>query len=213
MKVLAFSDVHCDADAARRLVTLSESVDLVLGAGDFAVMRRGLQPLIDVLSAISTPTVVVPGNGESADELAAACEGWEACTVLHGATARVEGWDVFGLGGGIPVTPFGAWSFDLSEEEAERRVRDCPRGAVVVSHSPPYGHVDTASVGEHLGSRALLRLIETAEPTLFVCGHIHGCWGQSSSLGVTRIVNCGPEGVVLELGDSDGPTVSRPGEA
>jgi len=202
MKVLAFSDVHCDRDAAERLVSLSESVDLVLGAGDFAVMRRGLQPLIDVLSAITTPTVVVPGNGESDDELIQACSGWDACTVLHGAVARVGELEVFGLGGGIPVTPFGAWSFDLGEDEAESKAEACPAGAVVVSHSPPYGHVDTASMGEHLGSRALLRLVERTHPPLFVCGHIHGCWGQTSTVGPTRIVNCGPSGVILEL---DGP--------
>ncbi|HAN97231.1 MAG TPA: hypothetical protein DCQ98_07280, partial [Planctomycetaceae bacterium] len=33
MRLLLFSDVHCDATAASRLVELSERVDVVVGAG------------------------------------------------------------------------------------------------------------------------------------------------------------------------------------
>jgi Icc-related predicted phosphoesterase len=32
-----------------------------------------------------------------------------------------------------------------------------------------------------------------------VCGHIHESWGQESLVGGTRVVNLGPEGVVLEV--------------
>jgi len=35
----------------------------------------------------------------------------------------------------------------------------CPEGCVLVVHSPPRGHVDTSSGGEHLGSAAVLEAI------------------------------------------------------
>jgi Icc-related predicted phosphoesterase len=69
---------------------------------------------------------------------------------------------------------------------------------VLVTHSPPLGHVD-ASGGEHLGSKVVLDAIRRATPRLAVCGHIHGCWRQESTEGVTRIVNAGPEGVWVDL--------------
>lgn len=36
MKILAFSDLHCDEEAANRIVTAALEADLVIGAGDFA---------------------------------------------------------------------------------------------------------------------------------------------------------------------------------
>lgn len=198
MKLLLFSDVHCDREAARSLVERSAEADVLVCAGDLAVMRQGLQATVDVLREAEAPTVLVAGNGESDHELAAACAGWEGARVLHGSGCEIDGVAFWGLGGATPVTPFGAWSFDLSEEEAAALLADCPEGAVLVTHSPPYGHVDAAG-GQHLGSRAVLEAIERAAPRLVVCGHIHACWTQESTLGSTRIVNAGPRGVWAEL--------------
>lgn len=199
MKLLLSSDIHCDHAAARRLVEQSAEADAFVCAGDLAVMRRGLQGVVDILTDVECPAVVVPGNGESDTELADACRDWPNAHVLHGSGCEIGGVAFWGLGGGVPVTPFGAWSFDLTEKEAEALLSDCPAGAVLVTHSPPYGHVDMASGGEHLGSRAVLRAIERAEPRLVVCGHIHACWKEESRIGDTRIVNAGPEGIRVEL--------------
>ncbi len=73
-----------------------------------------------------------------------------------------------------------------------------PSAALLVVHSPPYGHVDR-SRGRNLGSRAILDAILTRAPRLAVCGHIHESWGQRSLIGDTPVMNLGPEGVVLEL--------------
>ena len=35
MKILAFSDLHCDLEAAQRIVAASGPADVVVGAGDF----------------------------------------------------------------------------------------------------------------------------------------------------------------------------------
>jgi hypothetical protein len=128
MKLLLFSDVHCDADACRRLVDLASASDVVIGAGDFARQRRGLEPVIDILRAITCPAVLVPGNGESAEELRTACSAWPSATVLHGSGTTIGGVPFFGIGGGIPVTPFGAWSYDFTEEQAAGLLADCPPG-------------------------------------------------------------------------------------
>lgn len=198
MKLLLFSDVHRDLSAAGDLVVQSAQVDLAVCAGDLATQRRGLQEVVDVLAGMEVPTVLVPGNGESDDELREACRGWEDAHVLHGSGVELEGVHFWGVGGGIPVTPFGSWSWDHSEEEGRELLAACPAGGILVSHSPPRGHVDTSD-GHHLGSRAVLEAVEEKAPRLVACGHIHDCWRQEARVGPTRIVNAGPQGMIVEV--------------
>jgi uncharacterized protein len=196
VKLLAFSDLHRDLEQGRRLVELSTDADVVVAAGDFASVHRGLEQLIDMLVVIETPTVLVPGNNETDDALREACRGWKASTVLHGERAEIGGMEFFGLGGGIPTTPW-PWSFDLDEDEAAERLAGCPDGCVLVVHSPPKGHVDGGS--RSLGSEAILRTIEEREPLVAICGHIHECAGEESAIGRTRVVNAGPDGIFLDV--------------
>jgi uncharacterized protein len=195
VRLLAFSDLHRDERQAARLTEMAADVDVVIAAGDFASVHRGLEELIDMLVVIETPTILVPGNNETDDALRAACRGWKAATVLHGEAAEVAGVPFFGLGAGVPTTPW-PWSFDLTEEEAAGLLAGCPEGGVLVVHSPPKGHVDG---DRSLGSEAILRTIEKRRPRLAVCGHIHECAGKESMAGETRVVNAGPEGVYLEV--------------
>ena len=123
MKVLAFSDLHRDLGRAADLVEHSAEADLVIGAGDFASIHEGLEETIDALAAITTPTVLVPGNNETEAALREAAAGWYAASVLHGGSAEIDGVTFFGLGAGIPVTPWD-WSFDLDEDEAAEALGD-----------------------------------------------------------------------------------------
>lgn len=193
MKALAFSDLHRDAALAGRIVELAREVDVVIGAGDFGTQHRGVEETIEQLAGIETPAVLVPGNNETDGELRAACAAWPAATVLHGEGVEVDGVAFFGLGGGVPVTPWD-WSFDLTEDEAAAKLAACPERAVLVVHSPPRGHVDNG-----IGSEAVLRTIEATAPRIVVCGHIHEQWGNESRVGETRVLNLGPRGVLLEL--------------
>lgn len=195
MKLLLFSDLHCDAPAAQAIVDRAAEVDVVIGAGDFATCRKGIEITINVLRAIDRPTVLVPGNGESVEELAAACDGWESAHVLHGTGTTIRDVPFFGLGGGVPVTPFGDWSYDFTEEQAAKLLADCPKWAVLVSHSPPQGVVDLDASGNHLGSTAVRDAIEERSPTLVVCGHVHACWRQIGQIGSSPVVNAGPHGL------------------
>jgi Icc-related predicted phosphoesterase len=191
VKLLAFSDLHRDLGQAARLVELSEEADVVAGVGDFASIHEGLGETIEALKPITKPTVLVPGNNETEAALREAAGGW--ATVLHGGGAEIEGIDFFGIGAGVPVTPW-EWSFDLTEDEAEAKLSACPENAVLLSHSPPKGHVDKG-----LGSEAVLRAAEGKRPRLVLCGHIHELWGQESRIGEARVMNLGPSGTFIDL--------------
>lgn len=198
-KLLLFSDLHADRRAAERLVQLTAEVDILVGAGDFGNARRGIGIPIEVLRAVNKPAVLVPGNAESAEELAAACTNWPRATVLHGNGAIVDGLRFFGIGGGIPVTPFGPWSYDFTEEEAQKMLAACDACDVLVSHSPPFGAVDVSSRGKQLGSTAVRAAVERLRPQLVVCGHIHESGGKQAQIGPTLVVNAGPRGMIVEV--------------
>jgi Icc-related predicted phosphoesterase len=117
MKLLVFSHIHRDQARAERLVELAHEADVVVGAGDDATMRMGLEGTIEILSAIETPTVLVPGNAENDVELCGACASWPSARVLHGQALDLAGAQFFGLAGGVPPTRF-PWSFDLDEDDA-----------------------------------------------------------------------------------------------
>jgi Icc-related predicted phosphoesterase len=140
----------------------------------------------------------VPGNNETEDALRTATEDWAAAQVLHGEAATIAGAEFFGLGAGIPTTPWD-WSFDLTDDEAAERLAGLSAGSILVVHSPPQGHCDASSTGDHLGSPAITSAISERQPRLAVCGHIHESWGERSSIGECEIANLGPSGTFFEV--------------
>ncbi|PRX35449.1 Predicted phosphoesterase [Meinhardsimonia xiamenensis] len=201
MRILAFSDLHLSRTRAEALVEASRGVDLVIGAGDFCNARAGLDQAMAMLSGLAAPLLAVPGNAESAEELRAAAP---EATVLHGEGAVIGGVRFFGLGGGVPVTPFGAWSFDLTEAAAEELLAACEAADVLVTHSPPKGVADATSAGLSVGSTAIRAAIERLQPALALCGHVHEAWRQEGRIGRTRVVNLGPFAHVFEVSPEAG---------
>jgi Icc-related predicted phosphoesterase len=199
MKLLLFSDLHADSTATHELVQRAQSVDVLVGAGDFATVRRNLPRCIDILRLVSRPTILVAGNNETTEELQATCRGWSSAHILHGSAVTIENVTFFGIGGGIPVTPFGAWSYDFTEDQARDLLANCPAGCVLVTHSPPKGAVDQSAEGQSLGSVAIREVVQRTSPRLVVCGHIHASGGQHTFIGSTPVVNAGPAGIEWQL--------------
>ena len=198
MRILAFSDLHMARNRAADIVTASSEADLVIGAGDFCNMRQGLAGARKMLSGITAPLVMVPGNAESAQELADAAP--QHAHVLHGTGMTLDGLRLFGLGYAVPQTPFGDWSCDLTEAEAAELLDRCEAADVLIVHSPPKGHGDVTSQGLSAGSVAVRDAVERVQPDLVFCGHIHDSWGYRGTIGHAQIANLGPKVQWFEVG-------------
>jgi len=193
MRILAFSDLHRDKEASRAIVAASSQADVVVGAGDFGTAGEGLADTIDILRAITIPTVIVAGNHDNLDELHLACQPWESVTVLHGGQTVVNDTVFFGLGMEVPQKALFHWNSYMSEDDAARALSNCPVGAVLVTHSPPFGGpCDLQANGAHDGSRAIKAAIADRQPRFSFCGHIHHSWGTEYEIGRCRVVNLGP---------------------
>lgn len=192
MKILAFSDLHRDKNAAWSLRDAARAADVVIGAGDFGTRGEGLADTFDILRDITVPVLVVAGNHDNLAEMQAANRGWPHLHVLHGSGVAIGGTPFFGLGYEIPATNEASWNQRLAEAEAEELLAACPDKAVLVTHSPPYGVADLQRNGRHEGSRAIRAAIERHQPQLVLCGHIHHAWGTMGAIGHSAVHNLGP---------------------
>jgi Icc-related predicted phosphoesterase len=192
MRILAFSDLHRNRDIARAIVDASGAADVVIGAGDFATMGIGLHETIGLLRAIAVPTILVAGNHDRLDELRDACRDSEAIYILHGEGVVIDGASFFGLGFEVPARRDEPWNQRLDESEAASLLHACPHGAVLVTHSPPFGVADIQTTGVHEGSRSIRDTIASSKVRLHLCGHIHHAWGMSGEIEGCPIHNLGP---------------------
>ena len=188
VRILAFSDMHLSPRCASAIRSAARDADLIIGAGDFCHCRNGLDEAMHLLQALEDDAIYVPGNAESVEELRAAT----SAAVLHGQAAERAGLSIFGLGYGVPTTPFGSWSCDLTEDEAEALLAGMKNADILISHSPPKGLADLTSTGHSVGSAAVRAAIERDQPGLCLCGHIHDSWGKSGFIGRTAVHNLGP---------------------
>lgn len=192
MKVLAFSDLHRDKDAAYALLAASTDANVVVGAGDFATKHIGATDTLDILEQCRVPVILTHGNHDDPDEVQRICAQHPNLHYLHGAAMTVNGVSFFGLGGEIPSRNSFSWNAAETEEQAAKMLEKCPPNAVLVTHTPPHGIADLQKNGDHEGSDAILEATMTAEPKILFCGHIHHAWGSSGQIGETAVHNLGP---------------------
>ncbi|MBQ7739336.1 MAG: metallophosphoesterase [Desulfovibrionaceae bacterium] len=102
---------------------------------------------------------------------------------------------MFGVGGSI-FTPFATPSefsesdFALWLERCWKKAQNYPH-TILVSHNPPFDTLcDRINSGQHVGSTAVKEFIESEQPDLCICGHIHESRAQTK-IGRTYIVNPG----------------------
>ncbi len=197
MKLLIFSDIHNDAVALTRLMSIE--ADYYFCAGDLVNWARGLDAMGDIMKARADRMYVIPGNHESAAQIAAFCEKF-GFHDFHGEKMSIAGFNVVGLGYSNP-TPFDTPG-EYSEEELETKLHtfDGLAPCVAICHAPPFGtSLDRITNLKHAGSRAMREFIRREQPRYFFCGHIHEAAGAQDKLGETSAMNVGKKGYLLDF--------------
>ncbi len=197
LKLLIFSDIHGDWKALERL--LDTDADYYIAAGDQVTWARGYERCGEILSTRADRMYVLPGNHESADQVAGMCAR-HGLHDFHGRHFQAGRWHIAGLGYSSP-TPF-----DTPGEYSETQLHDRLlrfsdlKPLVLVCHAPPYRTaLDRIREGVHAGSSAVAQFIEEQQPEYFFCGHIHEAAGTAVHIGATRARNVGKQGHLLEL--------------
>ncbi len=197
MRLLIFSDIHNDWKALEKL--LATEADYYIAAGDQVTWAKGLERCGEILQTRGDKVYVLPGNHESADQVANMCARFGMHN-FHERHFQVGQWQVAGLGYSNP-TPFNTPGEYSETQLADRLQRFSElRPLVLVCHTPPYGtELDRIRSGLHAGSSAVRDFIQKHQPEYFFCGHIHEAEGVQVEIGKTRAANVGKKGYLLEL--------------
>ncbi|MGA9119568.1 MAG: metallophosphoesterase [Bacteroidota bacterium] len=207
MRILALSDIHGAFETMRKIISAEHSADAIVLAGDLTT--RGspadLQEVLEKATAFHLPVLAILGNMDPP----ALARPLEATGLsLHG-----SGRTVGGVGfAGVSASPFSPLHTpnEVADEELGKQaekgwamIQQCLH-KVLVAHTPPFGSAtDRIHTGAHAGSPSIRRFIETHQPAVVICGHIHEARGKEV-IGKTQVVNCGPafEGsyAIVEIG-------------
>ena len=196
-KLLIFSDIHNDWKALDRI--LSVEADYYIAAGDLVTWGKGLERGGQMLKTRGEKVWVLPGNHESAGQIAELCEK-NGLNDLHRRTFTVGEYAIAGLGYSSP-TPF-LTPGEYSEAQLAEYLAPFAdlQPLVLICHAPPYGtELDQIRPGIHGGSTAVRDFIQLHQPAHFFCGHIHEAEGVSIEMGRTHAHNVGKEAYLLEL--------------
>jgi len=197
MKLQIFSDIHNDWKTLERV--LNVEADYYIAAGDQVTWGKGLERCGEILATRGDKVYVLPGNHESADQVAGMCA---RCGLhdFHGRHFQVGNWHVAGLGYSSP-TPFNTPGEYAETQIAERLERFAElKPLALICHAPPFGTaLDEVRPRLHAGSTAVRDFIGKYQPEHFFCGHIHEAEGVEIVMGKTRARNVGKAGYLLEL--------------
>jgi uncharacterized protein len=194
MRILALSDIHGAYKLAKKILDLEPAIDVVVLAGDLTTRGSATEALdaIRELGSAAPHLLAVAGNMDSL-EIDRSFD--EEGVGINGRGVVINEVGFFGVSGGtksILHTPF-----ELTEDELMATARrgwehvSEARTKVFTPHTPPYGtKLDVIRTGAHVGSTAVREFVETHQPDLLICGHIHESSGEDY-LGKTRMVNCG----------------------
>jgi len=197
MRLQIFSDIHNDLAALRRL--LEADADYYVAAGDLVSWARGLDACGEVLRAKAGKVWALPGNHESAEQIAELCTKF-GLRNIHEQLFEEGGRQFAGLGYSSP-TPFHTPGEFTEAQLAERLNRFAGvEKLILICHAPPFDtQLDQVKQGLHAGSRSVREFIDKNQPEYFFCGHIHEGEGRQIRMGATTAVNVGKRGYLLEI--------------
>jgi Icc-related predicted phosphoesterase len=202
MKILFFVDTHGSNGSMRRLKEKSQDVDLLVCAGDFTVFENDMTSILREFDEIGKPVLIIHGNHETSSGVMIECEQLKNLHFIHKTYFILNDLVFYGFGGG---------GFSVRDEsfthDAELFIREFKNlidrdgkkyRLVLITHAPPYGTM-LDDLGGHVGNKSVAEFIRRHEPILAVSGHIHETSGADDKLNNTRMINPGPNGMILDL--------------
>jgi Icc-related predicted phosphoesterase len=184
MRIVFISDTH----NLHHGLSVPEG-DMVIHSGDFMNSGRHeheLSSFIDFYSSFPHKhKLVVPGNhdfwAEKYPEDTKRRFKEKDITFLIHQSVIIEGLKFYG----DPYQPwFYDWAFNLKRgEELRKNWEKVPDDTdILITHSPPYGHLDRVILGNtSVGCEELKKRIDVVKPIISCFGHIHEAYGKEKT--------------------------------
>jgi len=190
LRLAVASDIHGDYVMTRRfgMTILSLKVSAIIIAGDIG---PNTEKVLSYLSQLEIPIYAVLGNDDLPTDVYI-LEGTPYALNIDGECIDVGPVEIIGLSGN-PGSGLASPDEKKMEATLQKAFAKASKQVVLVSHLPPYRVLDLATrhseKGEHIGSKAVRKIIEQYKPILCVCGHVHKDGGKRTFLKDTEVIN------------------------
>jgi uncharacterized protein len=196
MKILALADTHASSKELDKVFEkLKEKPDLIVCCGDLSWFGEGLVKITEELDKVGIPVLMVHGNHESKQEMENLDKKYKNVLNMHCGMSEFGDYVFFGHGGG---------GFLQTDPGFEKIIKTVQKGLpkknlIFITHAPPFNtKLDKLPHG-HVGSKSYRKFIEKVKPRIALCGHIEENNYVTDKLGLTRLINPGPGGTIIEL--------------
>jgi Icc-related predicted phosphoesterase len=198
MKILAVSDLHGDAESAKRLAKEAEKekVDMILVLGDISVFGDLEKGMIGPFVATKKRVAFVSGNHDMPGIADVLVEKYKITDLEHEAFVyRHIG--VFGSGGSN-VGPNYVDDKEIFDNLSNgfRYVSGAERTIMATHIHPSKSLIEKFSFP---GSKAVRKAIDKFKPDIHICGHIHEMEGFEERIGKTIVFSVGKRGKIIEI--------------
>ncbi len=200
LRLLAASDLHSDSNLAKRLAAKAEeeNVDLVVLCGDITQQETSTQGLIGPFIQKNKKVILIPGNHESLATADSLAEIYGA-TNLHGSSIKFKDVGFFGCGAAnTGVNRLKETEIYGLLKKGFDYIKDMKKKIMVTHVHPKGGYIEKFSSFVE-GSIGVTKAIKEFKPDILLCGHVHEASGIEEKLGLTRVINVGREGVIIEI--------------
>ena len=177
MKIICFSDTHRCIDGLN-----IPNADVVICAGDFC-NNGSFEDVIAFNKWFSKlpakHKIVVAGNHDVSFEKNLAISKTfldNDIIYLQDELIKIEKIKFYGTPWQLP---FMNWAFNLPEDDLRKKFAHIPNDTdILITHSPPFGILDSTPPKKNLGSKALLEKVLQVKPKCHIFGHIHHGYGE-----------------------------------
>lgn len=200
MRLFTTGDFHGDKTLASNLAkkATEAKADLVIICGDITQADEDPQHLIGPFVNEGHKVVFVPGNHDSF-ATADFFEKFYGVTNIHGKGKAYKHIGVFGCGGaniGIEA---------LREDEmleyllrGHEEIKDLEK-KVMVTHVHPTGSKMERLTEFFPGSSGIRKALDTIQPDIMLCCHVHEAAGLEETIGKTRVINVCRQEKIIDL--------------
>lgn len=194
MKIFATSDVHGNKDIFDKLKSVTNQVDAFLYCGDLGGYKRDSHGIAGITSAQERDAAyfygILDSIGIGTHFILGNDDWFESDDRRHLTCPKMLGEHTIIPFEWVSTTPF-TTNREANDNKLEYELNkiDADNDSIILAHTPPFGVGDKLLNNSHCGSLAVRRWIETVQPKIWLCGHIHEdfCAGY---IGSTLVLNC-----------------------
>ena len=195
MNIYIFSDYHAQEELLPEMRKRASEADLVISGGDHTIFGYHQDKILKEFNSWQKPVLLLHGNHEAAEDVAAGCKKYPNLTFTHAAEHVIGNVRILTWGGG----GFSQYDKALAEQsKIWQRSKHMKLPTIFITHAPPYKtKLDLMPGNRHVGNKTIKETIKQLKPTIMTCGHIHDAEGAIEKIGQTTCYNLGPLGKVF----------------